>query len=96
MDCQHCENEVRIQALEKDMERNSNAHREFYGKFAEVDKKQAVTEERYSNIMATVGKIDEKLSFIADKPAKRWETVIACVITVVVTSIITYILSGKM
>lgn len=46
------------------------------------------------NMAKEQAKQGERLKEIEEKPAKRWETVIACVITCVVTAAFTYFLKG--
>ena len=46
------------------------------------------------NMNKELAKQGEKLEEIEAKPGKRWETVVACVITSIVTAIMTMVLSG--
>lgn len=46
------------------------------------------------NMSKELSKQGERLEAIEAQPAKRWETVVACVITSIVTAIMTMVLSG--
>ena len=60
MECEHCGLEKRVADLEKDSERNQHTHKEFYGKFEELGRGQAVADERYSAIQ----KVDKHNSVV--------------------------------
>ena len=80
--------EVRVAAIEKDMERNSTAHREFYGKFEALGKQQAVIDERYSQIQAILAQIQTDLKELKEKPGRRWESLTNAVLQWVVLAIL--------
>lgn len=93
--------ETRVVQLEKDSERNSNQHREFYDKFGKIDTKVAVTDERYSNILATLENANasieqtrKKIDEMSIEPAKKWNNLIACLISGTVSIILGYLLGG--
>lgn len=92
--CEECKNEQRISALEKDVERNSNQHREFYNSFKELEKRDAVTGERYGTILSTMAEMKTAIEDMKAKPGKRWESVIAAVITGVVAFVLGLVLRG--
>ena len=89
-----CDSALIIAELRRDAERNSEQHREFYAKFNELDKKQAIQEERYTNILQTVSETKDIVTDLKDKPTKRWETVITSIITSLVGLLIGFLLSG--
>ena len=88
MDCENCVMKQRVEALEKDIERNQTTHREFYGKFEALGKQQAIIDERYSNIQATLVDIQADLRAIKEKPAKRWENITNAVLQWLVLAVL--------
>ena len=76
MACDDCKLEERVKALELECKRNQDTHREFYGKFGSIAVNSALTDERYSTIMATLAKLETAIEELKGKPGKRWETVV--------------------
>lgn len=95
MECEHCGLEKRVADLEKDSERNQHTHKEFYGKFEELGKSQAVADERYSAIQATLVSIQADLKELKEKPGKRWESVVQTVLQWVVVAILAAVVVFK-
>ena len=95
MECEHCGLEKRVADLEKDSERNQHTHKEFYGKFEELGRGQAVADERYSVIQATLVSIQADLKELKEKPGKRWESVVQTVLQWVVVAILAAVVVFK-
>lgn len=95
MDCEHCGLEKRVSDLERDSERNQHTHKEFYGKFEELGRGQAVADERYSAIQATLVSIQADLKELKEKPGKRWESVVQTVLQWVVVAILAAVVVFK-
>lgn len=95
MDCEHCGLEKRVSDLERDSERNQHTHKEFYGKFEELGKSQAVTDERYTTIQATLVSIQADLSELKAKPGKRWEGIVGSVLQWAVLAVLAAVVVFK-
>lgn len=95
MDCDNCAMRQRVEALEKDIERNQNTHREFYGKFEALGKQQAIIDERYSQIQSTLVEIQADLRALKDKPAKRWESLANAVLQWLVLAVLAAVIVFK-
>lgn len=93
-DCANCVTKAELEELKRDCERNSSQHREFYARFAELEKSIAISDERYNNLLAIMTEVKTSVTEIKEKPSKRWETVIACILTTVVGGIIGAIIKG--
>lgn len=83
-----CEMKGRIEALEKETEKHREDHRKFYERFNSLEKSAAITEERYEKIREDTKEIKESIkknndaiSELKDKPAKRWDSLIMCIIS---------------
>lgn len=81
MVCDSCSNEHRIKTIENDLKRNSEQHREFYGRLEEAKTVDAVTQERYQQILATMSEIKSDIVLLKEKPSRRWDTIITAIIT---------------
>ena len=88
MSCENCLLKDRVSALEKDSERNSSQHRDFYASFSNIDKKQAVSDEKYSQILTTQKSMDDKLTKMLDEPRQNYNAIKMCVATCVITALI--------
>lgn len=91
-DCEKCMNENRIESLERDSDRNSIQHREFYAKFNEQQVKQAVVEERYNNLFQLTMKIDATVSKLADAPSRKWDKLVYSIIAAIAAAIVSSIM----
>lgn len=80
MPCDICKNEQRIVALEKDIERNTKTHRDFYDRFEELNINGARSDEKYANILTAIARLETQVSELVAKPSRRWEAVIAAII----------------
>lgn len=97
MDCtstQNCPFALKINDLEKDTQRNSDQHREFYGKFNDLEKKQAIVEERYNNILSVTNEIKTTVTELKDKPAKRQDTIVISIITTIIGLVLGFVFSA--
>lgn len=76
MPCEICKNEDRIRQLEVDSEHNQATHKEFFGRFEKLERENAVTDERYQQILCTMGEVKADVRELKEKPAKRWEQLV--------------------
>ncbi len=86
--------EQRIAALEKDMEKNSQQHGEFYKRFGQLESFQARTDEKYNNIMREIEKMSETLEELKSAPAKNWNTVVSSAISGIVGAVVGFLMRG--
>lgn len=88
MDCENCIYKSRIEALEKDMERNSNQHREFYNKFNSLDVQNAVTNEKFSTLIDKLDSLCIKMDVMTNEPKRKWNSVVDTSIKTVVGALV--------
>ena len=79
--CEICKNESRLIALEKDAERNSNQHKEFYEAIKQEAVSQALTDSNYAQILITLERLERKVDILEANPAENWKKLIAGIIT---------------
>lgn len=92
--CEICKNESRIIALERDGNRNSDQHREFYDAIKENAVNQAVTDSNYAQILAVLAELKSNMDEVKSNPAKRWEKLVLAVITAVAGYVVAVILGA--
>jgi hypothetical protein len=83
-----------VTALEKDAERNSKQHGEFYKRLCGLENSQTRTDVQYTEIMKKIEKMSEMLEELKNAPAKNWSTVISAIISGVVGIIVGIIFKG--
>lgn len=94
MTCENCAMQQRIEALEKDMEKNSIQHGEFYKRFGQLENFEARTDEKYNNIMREIEKMSETLEELKSAPAKNWNAVVSAAISGIVGAVIGFVMRG--
>ena len=88
MDCESCALTARVERLEQDMaaerEARSRTHAEFYDRLRRLEQAQAVTATKLDTIVEKLDGISADLEDIKGRPSRRWEAVVAALITGVV------------
>ena len=78
----------KVNMLEKQMdqwrEQSRNTHKELFDRMRELEKAEAARNEQYESIMEKLDKLIAWQESQQAKPAKRWDAVIAAIITGVV------------
>lgn len=99
MGCENnCVNEHRIKNLEEDLrefkERNSKDHKEFYNRLEDVEKDMVSSKSDREHINAKLDEISTDVKSLAEKPAKRYETIVTSILTAIIGALAGFILSG--
>ena len=99
MGCEHeCFNEHRIEELEKNFqlmqEKHSDRSKEFYERIGELERKTALSENDLNHIKSTVDEMNNNIKTLMEIPGKRYDTIIVCVITSIVSAFIGFMLSS--
>lgn len=93
-----CFNEHRIEELEKNFqlmqEKQSDRSKEFYERIGELERKTALSENDLNHIKSTVDEMNNNIKTLMAVPGKRYDTIIVCVITAIVSAVIGFMLSG--
>ena len=97
-DCEkNCVLAARVARLEEDMksekENRQKTHSEIYDRLRTVEAKQAVNETKLDTITDKLDSLDGKMDTLLSKPGKRWEAVIAAVISAVVGGLIVFVMT---
>lgn len=99
MGCEHeCFNEHRIAELEDNLrkmqERQSDRNKEFYERIGELERKTALSENDLNHIKSTVDEMNNNIKTLMAVPGKRYDTIILCVITAIVSAVIGFMLNS--
>lgn len=99
MGCEHeCFNEHRIAELEDNLrkmqERQSDRNKEFYERIGELERKTALSENDLNHIKSTVDEMNNNIKTLMAVPGKRYDTIIVCVITAIVSAVIGFMLNS--
>ena len=93
-----CVNEHRFKQIEDDLkqlrEKNSADHKEFYNRIENVEKDMVESQGDRKHINEKLDKIDVNVEALMQKPAKRYDTVVTCIITTLIGAIVGFLLSG--
>lgn len=89
-----CINERRIQQLEEDSKRNQTTHKEFFSKLEDSKIAVALQGKDIASFGTKLDEISRDVKEIKEKPTKRYETVVVCIITTIVGAIVGFAMSG--
>lgn len=106
-DCvQNCPLTARVDNIESQLDefqtQNGSSHKDIYNRLGALERSEAVQEVHYAAIMnkldkdipAQINGLSAKIDTLERKPAKRWETTIAAVISAVVSGVVMFFLAG--
>lgn len=89
-ECVNCPVKEQLAKLEA---KYSESRQRLYTRIEQLERAAAVTDERYSRILAEIEEINEKLKDLSAKPAKRMDTAVTAMITAAVGGFIGFIIS---
>ncbi len=97
-DCEkNCVLAARVDRLEEDMksekENRQKTHSEIYDRLRKVESDQAVSRTKLDTITDKLDSLDGKMDILLSKPGKRWEAVVAAVISAVVGGLIVFVMT---
>ena len=89
-----CPLEPRVSALERANEQHGNTHREIFSRLNGVERDNAVQEAHYNSITEKLDEISTTVKAMADKPAKRWESLVGYALSAIVGAFLLWVASG--
>ena len=84
----------RVEALEEENRHNKEAHKVFYEKLEGSHTSVALIEERMSQIKEDTEEIKETVQELKDKPGKRWETLVGCLLSALAGAFLYWLAAG--
>lgn len=92
--CDECKHESRFATIEKDMERNSAQHKEFYQMLKETEVEQARSEVVLEQILASIRELQKDVSQLTNKDGEAWHGIKRKVMDVAVAVFFTAVFAG--
>lgn len=74
---------------------NAQAHKEIYKDLEEKAIRDARTDEKYNNIMQAIARLEVRVDDLTNKPAKRFDSIVAAAISAIVGGVIGYLVFNK-
>lgn len=91
-----CVSIERVETLEKEFqvqrEKSSAAHKEFYDRIRELERRDAVRDEQYKTIVEKLDCLTRSVNEIKEKAGKRWDMVIDKSIIAIITAVAAFVL----
>lgn len=99
MGCEtNCLNEHRLETIEQELkeirDKHSRDSKVFYDRIGALERDNVLFGSDIQHIKGTMDEMNENIKTLMATPAKRYETIIACVITTVVGALIGFLISG--
>lgn len=86
--CVPCPFAGRVEALERaadaEHQARSRTHEKIYDRLRELERNLSVVSTQYAQIISQLSALSADIAALKDKPAKRWDTVIAAAISALV------------
>ena len=89
-----CPLEPRVSALERVNEQHGNTHREIFRRMNEVERANAVQDERYSAIDKKLDELNVMVRELSSKAGKRWDSLMDKLIWAVAGAVTAFLLGG--
>lgn len=83
----------KVAQLEKDSERNSTQHREFYNSLKDIEVKLQVSDNTMQNMFSVLSEIKDDVKELKEKPVKKWDSVSMYVMTTVIGGLIGFLIN---
>ncbi len=89
-----CPLEPRVSALERANEQHGKTHREIFRRMNDVERDNAVQEERYTAIAGKLDEIGATVKALADKPGRRWDGLVDKLVYAAALAVVAWIAAG--
>ena len=89
-----CPLEPRVSALERANEQHGKTHREIFRRMNDVERDNAVQEERYTAIAGKLDEISATVKALADKPGRRWDGLVDKLVYAAALAVVAWIAAG--
>lgn len=89
-----CPLTTRVESLERANEQHGKTHREIFARLNDVEKDNAVQDARYQAINGKLDEISVTVKTLADRPAKRWESLVGYALSALVGAFLLWVASG--
>lgn len=84
--------EAEIKSLKRRVEVLEEEYATLNNEVNAIDKTQSVVTSKLNTVIETLGKLQQAIDDLKDRPSKRWETIVSALIGAAVTAFIAFIL----
>lgn len=84
--------EAEIKSLKRRVEVLEEEYATLSNEVNAIDKTQSVVTSKLNTVIETLGKLQQAIDDLKDRPSKRWETIVSALIGAAVTAFIAFIL----
>ena len=84
--------EAEIKSLKRRVELLEKEYTTLNDEVNTIDKTQSVVTSKLNTVIETLGKLQQAIDDLKDRPSKRWETIVSALIGAAVTAFIAFIL----
>jgi chromosome segregation ATPase len=84
--------EAEIKSLKRRVEVLEEEYAALSNEVNAIDKTQSVVTSKLNTVIETLGKLQQAIDDLKDRPSKRWETIVSALIGAAVTAFIAFIL----
>lgn len=92
-----CPVAVRVDALEKEFDHyrgnSTNTHKQMFDRIGALEQSGAMLKAKLDGMDEKLDEITEKVNTLADKPAKRWESLVEKAVWAVCAAVIAFLLA---
>lgn len=94
----NCPVSARVGALEDEFNRyrgnSSETHRQMFDRIGALERSGATLKAKLDGMDEKLDEITAKVNTLADKPARRWETLVSCVLSALAGAFLLWVASG--
>lgn len=95
---ENCLVSARVDALEKEFDRyrgnSSDTHRQMFERIGVLEQSGATLKAKLDSMDEKLDELTVTVKALADKPGKRWETLIGCILSALAGAFLLWIASG--
>ncbi len=93
-----CPVAARVDALEKEFDRyrgsSGDTHRQMFNRIGALEQNGATVKTKLDSIEEKLDELTATVKALADKPAKRWESLVGCVLSALAGAFLLWVASG--
>jgi len=94
----NCPVSARVGALEDEFNRyrgnSSETHRQMFARIGALEQSGATLKAKLDGMDEKLDEITAKVNTLADKPARRWETLVSCALSALAGAFLLWVASG--
>ena len=89
---------ARVDALEKEFDRyrgnSTDTHKQMFERIGALEQSGATLKTKLDGMDGKLAEITEKVNTLADKPGKRWESLVSCLLSALAGAFVLWLAAG--